>query len=69
MLLNFFEQVNVKRKEGRCGNTYGSDDLASGKIPAEVFRGSCNPSTVMTARTRLVAKKTEEAMMYERHLD
>lgn len=35
--------------------------LASGRIPAEVlFRGNCNnPGTVVTARTRLVAEKTE----------
>lgn len=34
--------------------------LASGRIPAEVFRGSgSNPAMVMTARSRLVAEKTE----------
>lgn len=34
--------------------------LASGRIPAEVFGGSgSNPAAVMTARSRLVAEKTE----------
>lgn len=35
--------------------------MASGRIPAAVlFRGNCsNPGTVMMARTRLVAEKTE----------
>lgn len=63
LLLKILEQINVKRKEGGCRNTYGSG-LTSGKIPTEVsFRGSCNPGTVMMARTRLVAEKTEETTM------
>lgn len=34
--------------------------VASGRIPAEVFRGSgSNPATVRMARSRLVAEKTE----------